>query len=210
MEGQTERPLDYCISGYCPVELNQTINTYIIIHKLDNGVSATVWLAANNLYGLTSLSRFVAIPISRASETLIESNTNCTHRFYTRSINGRHECFVQPVFRPNLTHVGLGPMSAEVRLRIAAQLVDELNKLHRCRIVQVVSDELFSTQYPLLRSVADFTLLDLQPDNVVLGLLDSSITTAVDIYDRLGEPEFIDAKEAEWDNGGWYVPRDGK
>lgn len=156
---QHQHPLDkiagveddqgYRVGGFLPVHLGDVLGNsegrYRVIHKLGNGVSATVWLAEelNNLdeaVGLWALKIFSAgLHVTEMSALVFLARMVAPHPnvltfrgyFTVEGVNGSHICFVFPFLGPTVKQMQQANLDAAVKRGAAKQMADGLAHLHQ-------------------------------------------------------------------------------
>uniref|UniRef100_A0A667Y904 non-specific serine/threonine protein kinase n=1 Tax=Myripristis murdjan TaxID=586833 RepID=A0A667Y904_9TELE len=157
-EEQQESPADYCIGGYCPVEVGEVfVDRYQVVKKLGWGHFSTVWL------GWDMKRRFIALKVVKSAPTFTETALDeikllkCVRDtdpkdpkreqvvqliddFRISGVNGEHVCMVLEVLGHQLlkwiiksNYTGLPLPCVKSILR---QVLQGLDYLHtKCKII---------------------------------------------------------------------------
>ncbi|XP_029907872.1 SRSF protein kinase 2-like [Myripristis murdjan] len=158
-EEQQESPADYCIGGYCPVEVGEVfVDRYQVVKKLGWGHFSTVWLGWDMLK-----RRFIALKVVKSAPTFTETALDeikllkCVRDtdpkdpkreqvvqliddFRISGVNGEHVCMVLEVLGHQLlkwiiksNYTGLPLPCVKSILR---QVLQGLDYLHtKCKII---------------------------------------------------------------------------
>lgn len=176
LNGEEEDINDYCVGGYHPLKIGDTLKQgrYLIKHKLGWGYFSTVWLAKDQFYE----NEYVAVKVVRAAQNYTETaidelkllrkiqNGDSSHpgRKYIVSLldqfmhvgpNGAHVCMVFEVLGENLLSLmrryHYRGIPATLVKQITVQVMLALDYMHRkCGVIHT----------------------DLKPENVLIRIKD--------------------------------------